>query len=67
MSKGWNFKYSYRSINGRWAEWEIAHSDLCRIEGAAGQRPYAALQLAHPALGSYLLVSPVLPNAMYNS
>ena len=35
------------------------------IEGAAGQRPHAALQLAHPALGSYRIsLNNVLPYIM---
>ena len=44
--------FSIRGVSGRWAGWAIAHPDFGRIEVAAGQRPRAALLLAHPVLGS---------------
>ena len=43
-------------VTGGWAGCAIAHPDLGRIEGAAGQRRRAALLLAHPVLGSYLFM-----------
>ena len=51
-----------RGVSGGWA---IAHPDLGRLEGTAGQRRRAALLLAHPDFGSYLRPCMIMSNIKF--
>ena len=44
-----------KGVTGGWSGWAIAYPVKGRIEGAAGQQRRAALLIAHPVFGSYLL------------